>query len=174
MNENPIPRISSLGGGAAFLPEPSISQLPLPPALSTQPLSSDGKLAGPQTPAPAQALFQESSPASTTSAFLLGIHNYKALEDVDLPKFVKEHQATLTFPEKVRCTTRIETETCCRPIDLMVSEEMGEGARGRETIFESTPPCSRSLADSAYVSALRKPLLVGIDIFGANLSSFCS
>jgi hypothetical protein len=42
-----------------------------------------------------------SSPVSTTSAFLLGIHNYKALDDVNLPEFVKEHQATLTFPEKV-------------------------------------------------------------------------
>jgi hypothetical protein len=42
------------------------------------------------------------SPVSSTSAFLLGIHNYKALDDVNLPDFVKEHQATLTFPEKVR------------------------------------------------------------------------
>lgn len=42
-----------------------------------------------------------SSPVSTTSAFLLGIHNYKALDDVNLPEFVKEHQATLTFPEKL-------------------------------------------------------------------------
>jgi hypothetical protein len=41
------------------------------------------------------------SPVSSTSAFLLGIHNYKALDDVNLPEFVKEHQATLTFPEKV-------------------------------------------------------------------------
>lgn len=42
------------------------------------------------------------SPVSSTSAFLLGIHNFKALDDVNLPDFVKEHQATLTFPEKVR------------------------------------------------------------------------
>lgn len=48
------------------------------------------------------------SPVSTTSAFLLGIHNYKALDDVDLPEFVKEHQATLTFPEKVNAISPIE------------------------------------------------------------------
>eukprot|EP00543_Licmophora_paradoxa_P004362 CAMPEP_0202441758 /NCGR_PEP_ID=MMETSP1360-20130828/1260_1 /ASSEMBLY_ACC=CAM_ASM_000848 /TAXON_ID=515479 /ORGANISM="Licmophora paradoxa, Strain CCMP2313" /LENGTH=477 /DNA_ID=CAMNT_0049056881 /DNA_START=114 /DNA_END=1547 /DNA_ORIENTATION=- len=41
------------------------------------------------------------SPASTTSAFLLGMHNYEALDNIDLPEFVQEHQATLTFPEKL-------------------------------------------------------------------------
>lgn len=41
------------------------------------------------------------SPLSTTSAFLLGIHNNQTLDDVNFPDFVREHQATLTFPEKV-------------------------------------------------------------------------
>ena len=60
------------------------------------------------------------SPVSSTSALLLGIHNYKALDDVNLPDFVKEHQATLTFPEKVRNKTvwdvlpfcQVDTLTC--------------------------------------------------------------
>jgi hypothetical protein len=51
------------------------------------------------------------SPVSSTSAFLLGIHNYKALDDVNLPEFVKEHQATLTFPEKVS-TIEPRERTC--------------------------------------------------------------
>jgi hypothetical protein len=41
------------------------------------------------------------SPLSTSSAFLVGIHNYQALDDINLPDFVREHHATLTFPEKV-------------------------------------------------------------------------
>ena len=54
---------------------------------------------------PADTLFaanSSTSSVSTTSAFLLGFHNFKALDSVNLPDFVKEHQTTLTFPEKVR------------------------------------------------------------------------
>lgn len=58
----------------------------------TQSLESDVNL----TPSEGSA-----SPVSSTSAFLLGVNNYKALDDVNLPDFVREHHATLTFPEKV-------------------------------------------------------------------------
>lgn len=54
---------------------------------------------------PAETLFDANSSlssVSTTSAFLLGFHNFRALDSVYLPDFVKEHQTTLTFPEKVR------------------------------------------------------------------------
>ena len=43
------------------------------------------------------------SPRSTTSAFLLGmLKNPEELDSVDLAKFVRENQTTLSFPEKVR------------------------------------------------------------------------
>jgi hypothetical protein len=37
----------------------------------------------------------------TTPGFFLGISDYKSLDATNLPDFVKEHQTTLTFPEKV-------------------------------------------------------------------------
>jgi hypothetical protein len=48
---------------------------------------------------------EPTSPSSATgsvssSTFLMGMHNYTTLPS-DLPQFVMEHQATLTFPEKV-------------------------------------------------------------------------
>jgi len=47
---------------------------------------------------------RESSPyppgSSPTSAFLLGLHKY-ATHSSDLPEFVRDHHATLTFPEKL-------------------------------------------------------------------------
>jgi hypothetical protein len=58
------------------------------------------------------SLHQEGAPSSassatdessSSSAFLLGMHNFSNLPS-DLPEFVREHQATLTFPEKV-CTS---------------------------------------------------------------------
>ena len=84
--------------GTATMPSPAA------PALATSGSVVPGGTGTIDSPAGAPAMGfppPEPSPASTTSAFLLGIHNYKALDDVDLPKFVREHQATLTFPEKV-------------------------------------------------------------------------
>lgn len=34
--------------------------------------------------------------------FLMGYHSFNSLEDVDIPQYVRDHNATLTFPEKVR------------------------------------------------------------------------
>eukprot|EP00546_Thalassionema_frauenfeldii_P007757 CAMPEP_0178922904 /NCGR_PEP_ID=MMETSP0786-20121207/16419_1 /TAXON_ID=186022 /ORGANISM="Thalassionema frauenfeldii, Strain CCMP 1798" /LENGTH=351 /DNA_ID=CAMNT_0020597333 /DNA_START=45 /DNA_END=1101 /DNA_ORIENTATION=+ len=63
---------------------------------------------------PADTLFaahSSTSSVSTTSAFLLGFHNFKALDGVNLPDFVKEHQTTLTFPEKLMLMlTYVENE----------------------------------------------------------------
>lgn len=72
---------------------PPVSIAP-PPAITSPPRPQPSVLSDLVGPTP-------TSPVSTTSAFLLGIHNYKALDDINLPEFVKEHQATLTFPEKV-------------------------------------------------------------------------
>ena len=44
---------------------------------------------------------EPTSPLTISSAFLLGIHNYQTLDEVNVPDFVREHHATLTFPEKV-------------------------------------------------------------------------
>eukprot|EP00542_Grammatophora_oceanica_P004438 CAMPEP_0194055778 /NCGR_PEP_ID=MMETSP0009_2-20130614/57881_1 /TAXON_ID=210454 /ORGANISM="Grammatophora oceanica, Strain CCMP 410" /LENGTH=454 /DNA_ID=CAMNT_0038704829 /DNA_START=207 /DNA_END=1571 /DNA_ORIENTATION=+ len=70
-------------------------QLVAPVAAAPQPVAAE-------LPAVPDSPIQVTDPTKTSSsAFILGIHNYKALNDVDLPEFVKEHQATLTFPEKL-------------------------------------------------------------------------
>mmetsp|Transcript_18180 Transcript_18180/g.25622 ORF Transcript_18180/g.25622 Transcript_18180/m.25622 type:complete len:429 (-) Transcript_18180:1399-2685(-) len=42
-----------------------------------------------------------SGSGSGSGSFLLGMHSYSSLEGIDLPAFVKEHNGTLTFPEKL-------------------------------------------------------------------------
>ena len=89
------------GSSAAKQDESSRSFLPQPrPNMNY--LSQDTSDA--ITEARERCVYEQALPSSlpTTSAFLLGIHNYKAIDNVNLPEFVKEHQATLTFPEKVR------------------------------------------------------------------------
>lgn len=54
----------------------------------------------PTSPSPTSGSVSVSS-----STFLMGMHNYTTLPS-DLPEFVMEHQATLTFPEKV--SSRVE------------------------------------------------------------------
>ena len=61
-------------------------------AQQTQSLESDANLTDSEGSA---------SRVSSSSAFLLGVNNYKAPDDANLPDFVREHHATLTFPEKV-------------------------------------------------------------------------
>jgi len=56
----------------------------------------------PNTAPPSQVnTIQDVAAPPVAGSFLLGIHSYKSLEGVDLPEFVKEHNATLTFPEKL-------------------------------------------------------------------------
>jgi hypothetical protein len=47
-----------------------------------------------------QASNHDNIQTSSTPGFLLGVNDYKSLDVTNLPDFVKEHQTTLTFPEK--------------------------------------------------------------------------
>jgi hypothetical protein len=87
------------GSSAPKQDESSRSFLPQPRPIMNY-VSQDHSI----TQARERCVYEQTLPSSlpTTSAFLLGIHNYKALDNINLPEFVKEHQATLTFPEKVR------------------------------------------------------------------------
>jgi hypothetical protein len=57
--------------------------------------------AGPASAGLSHSTNHEESRSESTSA--VGCHVIEALdENVDLPEYVKEHQATLSFPEKVK------------------------------------------------------------------------
>jgi len=81
--------LASLAGGI-----PDLSLLLSPSLNASNPL--------PNTAPPSQVnTIQDMAAPQVAGSFLLGIHSYKSLEGVDLPEFVKEHNATLTFPEKL-------------------------------------------------------------------------
>jgi hypothetical protein len=49
------------------------------------------------------------SDSTTKGVLLMGYHTLHNLEETDLPKYVSEHNATLTFPEKVSLKRRSNT-----------------------------------------------------------------
>lgn len=48
-------------------------------------------------------------------SFFLGLHSFQAVEEMDLPEFVREHNTTLSFPEKV-CTRHYK----CKSVHLVL------------------------------------------------------
>jgi hypothetical protein len=55
--------------------------------------------AKPTTTLPVDAM--DPVPAATTNTLVMGYHTIYDLDNTDLPLYVREHGATLTFPEKV-------------------------------------------------------------------------
>jgi len=99
MNNDSKPPANTAGAAAATAIANAID--------STSRAKSEGESSLPISPGRGASSADEDNVASPSAAvpgdsLLVGYHNLNRLDDVDLPSYVREHNTTLSFPEKVR------------------------------------------------------------------------
>lgn len=99
MNDDSKPSATTAGAAAAAAIASAIG--------SASRATSEGESSFPNSPGRGNSSADDDNVASPSAnvpgdSLLVGYHNLNRLDDVDLPSYVREHNTTLSFPEKVR------------------------------------------------------------------------